>query len=496
MAQRPLVTLINTNRMEPLVAPIGLDYVAEALVGEGCEVDILDLALAESDARDALSAHLSAREPDVIGITLRNTDDCYMASGESFLPDLRAVVEAARAVSDSQIVLGGAGFSVMPEAVLEATGVDIGVWCEGELSLPLVARRVAQGESLDDVPNLVLRDGEGWRRTKPVLADLSKVPARSRSFVDNRAYVDRGGQGSIETKRGCSKSCIYCADPVAKGRRQRLRPPTAVADEIESLCAQGVNCLHLCDSEFNLPEAHARAVCDELIGRGLSGQVTWYTYASPVPFSPQLAELMRAAGCVGIDFGADSGSDEQLARLSRDFSRANLVETARACRAAGITFMYDILLGGPGETRETVVETIELMKRIEPDRVGVSVGVRLYPGTPLAQRVERQGFRPADTTLHGAVDGNRSMREPVFYVSNWLGEEIWGVASDVVGDDPRFFFTDATQPAQNYNYNDNRLLVEAIARGERGAYWDILRRLALPEPGPARRPSAPPVDDA
>lgn len=487
------ITLVNTNTIEPLVAPIGLDYVAQALADDGWDVQVLDLALAlpggwsgagedmsgvgDGGPRAAIRADIASHQPAVVGVTFRNTDDCYLGSRHSFLPHLKEVVDAVRASTDAPVVLGGVGFSVMPEAVLEAVGLDIGVWGEGEASLGQLARRLAAGEPIGDIPNLVFRDSDGWRRTAVSYTDLGSLPSRTRSFIDNRAYFERGGQGSIETKRGCDQNCICCADPVSKGREQRLRAPQAVADEIEALLGQGVDCLHTCDSEFNLPEHHARAVCEAIIARGLGDQVRWYAYASPAPFSAELAKLMCSAGCVGIDFGVDSGSDAQLARLGRRHRTTDLTATADACRRAGITFMYDLLLGGPGETRETIAETIGLMKKIEPDRVGVSVGVRLYPGTPIARMVEREGFTETNPTLFGQVEGNPSMLHPVFYISEHLGEDIWPVVSELVGDDARFFFTDPTRPEQNYNYNDNSLLVQAIADGHRGAYWDILRRL-------------------
>lgn len=334
------VVLVNTNMIEPLVAPIGLDYVAESLACDGFDVDLLDLALVEGDWREAVRSRLADGTPGVVGVTFRNTDDCYMASGQSFLPLLKHVLDEIRSHTDAPLVIGGAGFSVMPELVLEEVGVDVGVWGEGEGSFGPLADRLLAGDRIDDIPNLVFRDGTGWRRTAVSYAPLALLPQRTRRFVNNRAYFERGGQGSIETKRGCSQKCVYCADPVGKGSAQRLRPARAVADEMEALLAQGVDCLHFCDSEFNLPEHHARAVCEAIVERGLGDRLTWYAYAAPAPFSSDLARLMRRAGCVGIDFGADSGSDEQLKRLGRRHRAEDLTATADACREAGIVFMY------------------------------------------------------------------------------------------------------------------------------------------------------------
>jgi radical SAM superfamily enzyme YgiQ (UPF0313 family) len=265
---------------------------------------------------------------------------------------------------------------------------------------------------------------------------------------------------------------------LSKGRRYRLRSPELVCDELEALLDQGIEWLHFCDAEFNLPRKHAEAVCEEIVARGLGERLRWYTYASAEPFDKELAALMRRAGCQGINFGVDSGNDEMLRRLGRPYTAAALRRTAAACRGERLTFMYDLLIGGPGETRETVRDTIDLMKEVDPDRVGAAIGVRIYPGTALARQVEAAGFRPDNTELYGAVAGNEDYAEPVFFLSAALGAEAVDYVRALVAGDERFFVgAKKEELAQNYNYNDNSVLVDAIKRGERGAYWDILRRI-------------------
>jgi len=476
------VLLINTNLMKPPIAPIGLDYVAEAVAAQGGEVEILDLGLAdEVDA--ALEQGLRSDDYAVVGLTVRNTDDCYFAGQDFFLPQVRRIVDAVRRRTAAPLALGGVGFSILPEAVLSFCGVDWGIWGEGEFVFPELARRVAAGEPVEDLPGLVYRTAVApsdspspYRRNPPRFGDLATLPPMSRRWIDHARYFREGGQAGFETKRGCPQSCLYCADPVAKGRPLRLRPPAAVAEEIANLLAQGIDHLHTCDSEFNLPERHARAVCQALIDRGLGRRVRWYAYCTPQPFSDDLAALMRRAGCVGIDFGVDHGDDEMLQRLGRDFRAEDILRTAEVCHRHGFAFMYDLLLGGPGETQETLRRTVDLMRQAAPSRVGLSIGIRLYPGTPLAQRVAQEGAGPEHPALFGQVEDNPDFLRPLFYVSPALGEDIFRVVGELVGEDERFFFVDPTRPEQNYNYNANEVLIEAIRAGARGAYWDILRR--------------------
>ncbi|HUU55388.1 MAG TPA: radical SAM protein [Armatimonadota bacterium] len=469
------VLLINTNRLRPAVGPIGLDYTADTLRERGVEVRLLDLCF-EEEVEQAIASVLSATEPLLVGLTLRNTDDCYLASGEDFVPEFAGVVGSVRRYTEAPLVVGGSGYSVFPEAILGVSGADFGIAGEGEVALAELAGAVESGGGVAEVPGLVWREGGEVRRNAPWLGDISGRPRRERALVDNERYFAEGGQAGVETKRGCDRGCIYCADPLGKGRRVRMRTPEQVAEEFETLLARGIDHFHLCDSEFNVPERHARACISALKERGIGARARWYGYAKP-PIGTALAAEMRAAGCVGMNFGADSGDDEMLARLGRDFRVEDLEETARACREAGIVFMYDLLLGGPGETRETAARTIEVMKGISPDRVGVSLGVRVYPGTRLAEMVRTEGPMERNPNLRGAVEGNATFLRPVFYLSAELGEEAAQYVAGLVGGDRRFFFPTAESGAEAYNYSDNERLVKAIEAGYRGAYWDILRRL-------------------
>jgi radical SAM superfamily enzyme YgiQ (UPF0313 family) len=468
--------LVNPNRMKPPVAPLALDYLASALKKNGFQVDLLDLCFSADISLD-IESYFAHNDVTAIAVTLRNTDDTYLASQDFCIDRYKAVIDLVKANTDSPIILGGSGFSIMPQAILDYYGLNLGIWGEGELSLPLLVDRIAAKQEFHDVPGLAYRTPEGFHVNKAEYLDLSRIAAPERDLVDNRRYFIEGGMGNVESKRGCPQGCIYCADPVGKGTRMRLRSPQSVADEIEALLGNGVDHLHFCDSEFNIPESHARAICLELVERGLGDKIRWYAYASPKPFSQELATLCKRAGCAGIDFGVDSGCDAMLRRLGRDFSVEELSRTAEICHQEGIIFMYDLLLGGPGETRESMKETIDTMKRLSPDRIGVSFGVRIFPQTKLATLVTSQGLLKGNPSIRGKVVGNDSFFAPVFYLSADLGPEAPQYLSRLIGGDKRFFFVSPSEAERNYNYNDNTLLVSAIKAGCRGAFWDILRRI-------------------
>jgi len=471
------ILLVNPNRMKPAVAPIALDYLASALNEHNFHADIIDLCFSADWVED-IDCYLRNNSVIAVGISLRNTDDTSLASQEFFVPRFKEIIDYIREQTFAPLILGGCGFSIMPEAILDCLGLDMGITGDGEYSFPLLVEKLISNQDYKSVPNLIYRINDSFKRNPPSYIDMSGFPSPVRDLVDNRRYFAEGGMGNIETKRGCNKGCIYCADPLIKGKDLRLRSPASVVDEIESLFIDGIDYFHLCDSEFNLPPSHAEEVCREIIRRDLGNKIRWYTYASPGPFTEEMAILFQRAGCGGINFGVDSGSDRILHNLNRDFTVGNLRDTANLCHRQGLIFMYDLLLGGPGETRETLRQTIELMKEISPSRIGAALGVRIFPGTRLASAVRDMGNLYQNPDLQGNIIGNEQFFAPIFYVSSALGKDAPQYLIDLIAGDERFLFMNPRHDSDsNYNYNDNSLLQKAISSGYRGAFWDILRRL-------------------
>jgi hypothetical protein len=224
-----------------------------------------------------------------------------------------------------------------------------------------------------------------------------------------------------------------------------------------------------------------------------------------VPFDAELALIMSRAGCVGIDFTGDSACPSMLKVYRQSHLKGDLASAVRLCRQNGIKVMIDLLLGGPGETPETVAETIDFIKQIEPDCAGAALGVRVYPDTAMADIVASEHLardisprlsagvpRPvagakAETNpnIRRRYDGPVDFFRPTFYISQALGPRPAKLVRDLIAGDKRFFEpmeeispeTSTTSQSTDHNYNDNTELVEAIKKGARGAYWDILHTI-------------------
>jgi hypothetical protein len=475
MPSKPKVLLINPNRMKPPVSPVALDHLDQCLREKGFHVDLLDLAFSRGVVPDIKRA--VAERPVLIGITVRNVDDSYLASQDFCLEKTKKIADLVRKHADSPIVLGGVGLSISPLAAARFLNAEFAIQGEGEIPLALLAKRIIRNQGWHDLPGLLYKCDGTYVSNPPCRHDLSKMSLSQRRLVDNPRYFREGGMVGFETKRGCFKQCSYCADPLAKGRKVFAKPPREVALELKGLLDQGIDHFHTCDSEFNVPASHAEEVCREIIRSRIAEKVRWYAYAAPAPFPESLARLMKRAGCAGIDFGVDHVHPRMLKTLGRDFTAEDIMSTADLCHKFDLPFMYDLLIGAPGENRTTVRRLIEAMKRARPSRVGLSIGVRICPNTRLARRIAAEGITPANPNLFGVLEKNPDLLKPIFYLSSKLGENPHAFIRDLVGGDSRFLIGESGDAPENYNYNDNSALAEAIAAGYRGAFWDIMRRI-------------------
>lgn len=462
--------LINTNTPRPPVSPVGLEYVAEALLRAGIPVRVIDLVF-EADWRAAIERELKASEPLLVGVSLRNTDDCSFISGKSFLPWIREVVEEVKKHTAVPVFLGGVGFSILPETSVLFTGADGGINGDGEDTTVGLARALLSGESYDSLPNLVLRRDGSITVNRREEVDLAAMPVHTRQIFNNKLYEEQGAMVGVETKRGCRQSCVFCADPVAKGKRVRLRQPEHVSQEFGNLVAQGVTWFHMGDAEFNLPIKHAKAVCRALIDASLADKIHWYAYCAPAPFDRELASLVKRSGCAGINFGVDSLDDGQLDRLRKSYRAYDVQRLTDLLNRARINYIFDFLVGGPGETKETVATTIERIKQFKVKSAGIAVGLRVYPGTAFGRQVASGRVKKG---LYPATGGDAET--PLFYVSPALGKDPVGYVRRLVGDDLRFMLLAAPGEQGSYNYAGDDLLTRLIQEGARGAYWDILRK--------------------
>lgn len=447
--------LISANReRDPYpVFPIGLSYLVPSLVRAGHQPFSLDICF-ESDPSGAVAARLHEVKPDAVLISLRNLDNVTWPASRSYLEGLGELVALCR--PHAPTILGGSGFSLMPLEILAAVGADLGVVGEGEEILPLILERIQLGESVSGLPGVVAAGGGSFLPPVPV----GSIATPERQLFDVARYHREGGMANLQTKRGCSFFCTYCTYPLLEGRTMRLRPIPEIISEIRSLVDDyDVSYLYFVDDIFNYPPAFAADLCRMMIAERLP--VNWSAFINPGFVDAELIDLMISAGCDAIEFGSDSGSDRMLASLHKSFTSSDLTEASRLCSERGVDFAHYLLFGGPGETRETILESFELMDRLQPTAVIAMTGIRIYPGTSLHHTALREGLLPHDG----------GMLEPVFYIAPGV--------RDILGE----LVTAEAMKRRNWvapglEVNTSSAMLDAIRLFKvQGPLWKMIKRL-------------------
>ena len=404
------ILLVSTNRCAApdVVFPLGLCHVAAALQRAGHNTRLIDLNVEAGQ----LEGILAEFRPEIVGFSVRNIDDVLIRKRETFLGELRELCAAVRRHSPCPIVLGGSGFSIFPENLLEWTAADYGIQGEGERAFVELIETLWKGGDLSSIGGLVWRSpGRGIivAPRPPAYPPASAFVARPVALSEY--YLSKTGMLNLLTQRGCAEDCCYCTYPVIEGRSVRARPPETVADEMAAMEALGAKYVFVVDSVFNSSIRHVREVCEALIRRQL--KMRWGCFLRPRNLTRDLMELMARAGLAHIEFGSDSFCDSILDAYEKHFTFEEIRRSSEIANACGIDYCHFLICGGPGETAETLQLSYENSLSLRGAVIMATVGMRIYPGTALHRRALSDGLLTAGTDL----------LSPAYYVAPGLDVE-------------------------------------------------------------------------
>ncbi len=414
---RVLLISANTERISMVTMPLGLVLVAGAARRAGHEVAFLDL-LGAADVPMAVQAAIEQARPEAIGISIRNIDDQNWRNPRFLLEQARAVVAACRAGSAVPVILGGAGYSIFPQAALDYLGADFGIRGDGEAAFPALLERLRLGQDPRGLEGVHVA-GESRPTSRATAPDLDALPLLDEALDGSAWARSEDFWMPVQSRRGCSNDCSYCSTSRVQGREFRERSPRRVVDAIAAMAGRGFRRFYFVDNSFNLPERQALELCRELQERNLG--ITWRCILYPREVTEGLARAMARCGCVEASLGFESGSSVLLKEMNKHFTPDQVRRTVDLLAACGIRRMGFLLLGGPGETRETVLESLAFAKGLNLDGLKVTIGIRIYPGTPLAERAVREGVIAADDDL----------LFPKFYLAPGLEPWIWEATAGV-----------------------------------------------------------------
>jgi radical SAM superfamily enzyme YgiQ (UPF0313 family) len=404
---RVLLISANTEKMNILPLPLGLALVAAASRRAGHDVTLLNLMF-EEDTNSALQDCIEGFRPDVIGTSVRNIDDQNMADPKFLLPPIREVVATCRSLCNAPIVVGGAGYSIFPESALRYLGADMGIRGEGETAFAALLERLAKGAPVSGLPGLYLPGQRPAERTFTTNLDDLPLPEPGLWIPSVSGSADFWLP--VQSRRGCPLDCSFCSTSAIEGRPLRRHSPETIARWLEQLVSSGFRNFNFVDNTFNVPPYYAKELCRRILERGLDINLWCIVY--PKWIDSELVDLMARVGCREISLGFESGSDLMLASFHKRFKAEEVRTVARMFADAGIFRRGFLMLGGPGETRETVEESLSFADSLHLDALKITVGLRVYPETPLAATVLAEGIiQPDDDLLW-----------PRFYLAPRLGD--------------------------------------------------------------------------
>lgn len=406
-----LLLATNTLRNPYPVYPLGIDYVAGA-ISPPHQVDVVDLCAEDApggpNGPHGIEARIREFGPDIVGLSLRNVDTSDSTNAKDFTARVTDVVSLVRRATHAPVVLGGSAFSIFPDEFMQTLGAEYGIIGEGE-RLALLLNAMEKGDDASGLPGVIVKGKK--KSAAPALWDGSIT----RTFDQNRPYVGfylkNGGMLNLQTKRGCPLDCIYCTYPLIDGKGVRCFDPASVGRTARELQDAGAKFLYVADSSFNVHSAHSMAVAEEFVRNGV--RIPWGGFFTPKPMPPGYYRKMAECGLTHVEFGTDSLCDDVLSSYRKPFRLEHVLESHRQAVEAGLFVSHYLLLGGPGETPNTLKKTLDAADALEKTVIFFFFGMRIYPGTELDAMAQAEG----------KAEYRDTFASPVFYQASAVGHK-------------------------------------------------------------------------
>ncbi len=396
MAGKPVkVALVNpppprgafVHYQSPL---IGIAYIAAVLEKNGYEVTVIDCPPLNMTYED-LKREIACFAPDIVGIT-------------SVTVTFSSAVQAARVIKEAcpqvLIVTGGPHVTVLDEQILnEHPEIDVVVRGEGEQTMLELAELVSISnlKNLQQVDGITFRKNSSIVRTKDrdFIQNLDELPHPAYKYFPLNKYRLFGKLIlPIITSRGCSFNCSFCLAPRMTGKRFRPRSPKNVVDELEWLKNEHKpDAFTFHDETFTYDKKRVLAICEEIQNRNIG--LPWDCSTRVDQISIEVLAKMRDSNCQLVSYGVESGSQKILNAMKKGTTVEQNERAIKWAKEAGLSVTISVIIGYPGETRDTLEQTLDFIRRTEPDDVHMSLATP-YPGIELYDLVKDMGLK-----IHG-----------------------------------------------------------------------------------------------
>lgn len=411
--QRPILAIyphVQESKVFDKMPPLGMLWIAAVLQENDYDVSFFDEQLEAFD----LEAYSSSGEAPIV--LMGGTSHSRFRVFE-IATDLKALYPQA------VIIYGGPHASFTSEDTLRHNpAIDFIVHGEGEYTcLDLVQWVHDTGDvtALPQIKGISYRNETdaivttGWR---PFITDLDALPMPARELVPLDKYGTKLEYlelpaTSIMTSRGCPVACSFCSASKMFGRSYVTRSATNIVDEIEHLIdVHGIEGYKIFDSTFTLNRKHAESVCDELLRRGIT--IPWECEVRVGTVTKALLQKMKKAGCYYIDFGAESGDQETLKRMHKGIQLEKTVELFALAKELGLRTKVFFSIGHIEESRKAAKRTVSFIRKHRKSitLVGFNTGLRVYPGTEVAEYAEKNNLLPENFCWSKPYENRANLR--------------------------------------------------------------------------------------
>ena len=357
--------------------PMGLALIAAVLEKEGHQVTVVDANVLRLQPEEVV---YRVTDADVVGLTAMTPTVNTAASIAHYIKQTNP---------NSTVILGGAHAILLPEETLATIPeVDVIVRGEGEETIIDLLRALEHKQPLSKIQGISYRqDGKVISTdARSAIVDLDSLPFLAYHLLPMRGYRPHPPHGralpfaAIITSRGCPYRCSYCSKPVF-GDNYRGQSSKRVVDEIAYHKRKfGIKEFAFYDDVFTLDKQRAYAIADEIIERGLKIDWTCETRVNLV--DKELLRYLKQAGCYSIAYGIESGSQEIVNTLNKDITLEQAEEAVSLSREVGLQTIGYFMIGSPGESPETIRQTIQFAKNLKLDFAQFSITIPL-PGAKL-----------------------------------------------------------------------------------------------------------------
>jgi anaerobic magnesium-protoporphyrin IX monomethyl ester cyclase len=366
--------------------PIGIAYLTSVLEKSGCDITVIDCAALGINHK-RLGVKIAALEPNLVGIT-------------SLTPMIQSTLLAAHVIKETNpktpVILGGPHATFMDKQLLsENKEVDFVVRGEGEQTIIDLVDTISKSnlKDLDRVAGITFRKNGQIIRTpnRQFIQDLDKLPWPSYDQFPLEKYRLFGKTiFPIMTSRGCPFQCSYCVSSRMSGIRFRVRSPNNVVDELEWLKdTHGADAFSFYDDAFTLDTERAIQICEEMKRRKIG--IPWDCQTRVDHVSKKVLAKMSEASCQLVSFGVESGCQKILDSVRKKTTIEQNEGAVRWAKEAGLPVSISVIIGYPGETEDTLKQTLDFIRKVEPDYVYLTLATP-YPGTDLRELVEKLGW--------------------------------------------------------------------------------------------------------